>query len=179
MVEGAERLSVVRLPVARVARIACVIVVARIEIHRALAAADETSSGTAGRGTYRRRSRPSATRVHNRVPIGAMHIHAHRVHGRSLPRIQSGDHQPGQALLRPVWSQPHHLAVDEIGEHGVELLRLAPVNLIRAQVSRPSLGPCAIPFRQERVLRSTGFAPTDTVTDGCHATSASTDNPGR
>src|SRR5262245_13568710 len=56
--------------------------------------------------------------------------------------------------------------MDEIGEHGVELLRLAAMNFVGAQMLRPSSRSHLVPFAQERFLRPPRFAPTDTVAHG-------------
>src|SRR2546428_10138182 len=67
---------------------------------------------------------------------------------------------------RELTIQADHLTVHQIGEHGVELLRLTAVDLIRPQMFGPPFRPRAIPFDQEGLLRASGLAPTDAVAYG-------------
>jgi len=86
--------------------------------------------------------------------------------GGALPWIEARGDQSGQAGLRPIFGQADHLTVHEIREHGVELLRLAAVNLVGSEIPGTSSRTLAVPVAQECVLRSTGFPPTDAVADG-------------
>jgi hypothetical protein len=66
-------------------------------------------------------------------------------------------------LLRAVLSQVHHLAADDVRQHGPKALALPSLDLIEADVPRPVFWTPAIPVRQKRQLRSTGLVPADTV----------------
>ena len=70
----------------------------------------------------------------------------------ALPGIEARRQQPRQAGLRPVFGQAEHLTVHEVRQHRVELLRLAAVNLVRAQVPGRTAGTVGVPLAQERVL---------------------------
>jgi len=62
------------------------------------------------------------------VQIGTMHVRADGLDRCTLPRIQVCRQQAGQALLRSVGGQAHHLAVDEIRDYGMKLLPFATVD---------------------------------------------------
>src|SRR4051812_31210486 len=95
-----------------------------------------------------------------------MHVGTDGVDRGALPCIETRRQQASQARLRPILRQADHLAVHQVREHRVELLRLAAVNLVGAEVPGTAARPLAIPVAQERVLRSTRFPPTDAVADG-------------
>src|ERR1035437_1646856 len=94
-----------------------------------------------------------------------MHVGTDGIDRGALPRIEARGQQSRQALFRPVFGQADHLAMHEIREHGVELLRLAAVNLVRSQIPGTSSRALTVPVAQERVLRAPGFPPTDAVAD--------------
>src|SRR5439155_1929762 len=101
-----------------------------------------------------------------RVQIGAMHVGAGRVHSGALPRIEARVQQPGQTLLRAGFRQADYFGVHEVRQHRVELLRLASVNLVCAQIARPASWAASVPLREKSFLRSPRFAPTDAVPYG-------------
>ena len=94
-----------------------------------------------------------------------MHVRTDRIDRGALPGIEARRQQPRQAGLRPVFGQAEHLTVHEVRQHRVELLRLAAVNLVRAQVPGTTAGPVGVPLAQERVLCAPGFPPTDAMAD--------------
>jgi hypothetical protein len=102
----------------------------------------------------------------DRVEVGSMHVRTDGLDCRTLPRVEARLQQARQALLRALRGQADHLAVHQIGEHGVELLRLPAVDLIRSQMFGPPFRPRAIPFAQKGLLRASGLAPTDPVAYG-------------
>jgi hypothetical protein len=107
------------------------------------------------------------------VDVGLMHVGADRFDGGALPRIETRGQQARQAVLRPILGESDHLTLHQIRQHGVELLRFAPMNLVGAEVSGPALRSSPVPFREKGLLRPPSFAPTDTVPDGgVRATSA-------
>jgi hypothetical protein len=95
-----------------------------------------------------------------------MHVGADGFDRRALPPVQARGQQSSQAGLGAIRREAEHLAVNEIREHRVELLRFAAMNLVGAKMAGSSSRPCLVPFSQERLLGAPRFSPTDAVTYG-------------
>ncbi len=78
---------------------------------------------------------------------------------RASRHVVSNPVKPGPAVFR----QADDLPVHEVRQHREELLRLAPVNLVRAQIPGTAARTLGVPFAEERVLRAPGCPPTDAV----------------
>jgi hypothetical protein len=67
-----------------------------------------------------------------------------------LARVRPVGQQGSQGVLRPVSLQPDHLATDQVGQHGPKVLPFAPLDLVDAQMARPTLRPRPVPTSRER-----------------------------
>ena len=102
----------------------------------------------------------------HRVEIRPMHVGAGGGDRRPLSPGQVLRQQRGGGSLRTVLSQPHHLAMHHVRQHGPKALALAAVNLIEADMPRLSLRARAIPLGQTGLLRAPGLASAHTMAHG-------------
>src|SRR5216684_2264051 len=100
------------------------------------------------------------------VPIRPVHIRTNGLDGGALAGVHPVLEQRAQTVLAPILLQPDHLAAHEVGEDGPEVLPLAALDFIDAQMARPPLRPGAIPRFEKGSLRAPGCAPAHRVPYG-------------
>src|SRR6266851_3567520 len=94
------------------------------------------------------------------VPIRPVQIATNRFDGCALSGVHPVREQRAQTVFAAVLLQADHLAANQVGEDRPEVLPLAALNLVDAEVPGAAFRPRAIPRLQKRLLRAPGRPPT-------------------
>lgn len=100
------------------------------------------------------------------VQIRPVHVGTDGFDGRPLPRIQPFAEQRSQTVLAALLLQADHLAADQIGEHGPEVLALPALDFIHGEVPGPAFRPRPVPRLEKGAFRAAGGPPAHRMPHG-------------